>query len=594
MTKKFLVAIVIVLSLTAALLGCGGGGGGDNASTPTYTGPVGTVTGKVTSNGVTPIGGIIVSDSAGAYSTSSDSTGIYTLSLPTGSQTLVFMGTGYINGLGNVTVTTGTTTTYNKTLTAATGTATLSSITVSPSNPSISVGGSQLLVATGVYSDASTNNVTSSVIWSSSSTSIATVSSSGNIVGVSAGTATITAKYNNTIMGSTVITVVAVPIGKLDTSFGNQGIVTYDATSNFKENIHSVKVVQTNKTLGIGIIGGGSGGTYIIAQLTDTGTLDTAFGSGGYVTPTTSGLTLTNAYSMDVLPNGKIAVAGTNNSKLSIIRLNSDGSPDTSFGVNGMASTSIAGFSVYKLIYDSVNQLYYVMDGSTIVRLTSTGAVDTAYGTNGVVSLASASVYSANSGILQADGKLIIVGLGSLKIAVARYTMAGVLDSSFGNGGVALVNTSTIQNSNPSTSDVAISSSGKLFVSGSAKISGSYSSAVVVSLNSDGTVDTSFGIAGISAFTFSSGVNNVARCIALQTDGKIIVGGDSGGSWYGGIARLKTDGTLDSGAFGTNGIISTSPTGIYAVAIRSDGKIIGGGNYNLLTETQLRFIRITP
>lgn len=591
MTKKFFVAIVMVLALTAALFGCGGGGG-DNASTPVYNGPVGTVTGKITSNGVTPIGGIIVADNAGTYTTTSNSNGIYTLSLPTGSQTLVFMGSGYINGLGSVTVTTGTTTTYNKTLMATTGTATLSSITVTPNNPSIIVGGTQQLVATGVYSDASTNNVTSSVIWSSSSTSIATVSSSGNVVGVSAGTATITAKYNNTVMGTTIISVVAVPTGKMDTSFGNQGIATYDATSNFKENIHSVKVVQTNKTIGIGIIGVG---TYIIAQLTDTGTLDTAFGSGGYVTPTTSGLSLTNAYSMDVLPDGKIAVAGTNNSNLSIIRLNSDGSPDTSFGVNGMASSSITGFSVYKLIYDSVNQLYYVMGGATILRLTATGAVDTTYGTNGTVSLSYLSVSSVNSGILQSDGKLIIVGQGSsYKIGVARYTVAGVLDTSFGNGGVALVNPSTIQNSNPSTSDVAISSSGKLFVSGAAKISGSYSSAVVVSLNFDGTLDTSFGVAGISTFTFSSGVNNVARSIALQADGKIIVGGDSGGSWYGGIARLKTDGTLDSTAFGTNGIISTSPSGIYAVAIRSDEKIIGGGNYNLLIETQLRFIRITP
>ena len=378
----------------------------------------------------------------------------------------------------------------------------------------------------------------------------------------------------------------------MDTSFGSQGIVTYDATSNYKENIQSVKVVQTNKTLGIGIIGTG---TYIISQLTDTGALDTTFGSGGYVTPITSGLSLTNAYSMDVLPNGKIVVAGTNNSKLSIVKFNSDGSPDTSFGVSGMASTSITGFSVYKLIYDSANQLYYVMGGPTIVRLTVAGAVDTTFGTNGSVSLSASSVSSANSGILQADSKLIIVGQGSTsKIGVARYTAAGVLDTTFGSSGVVLVNPSTIQNSSPSSSDVAISSSGKIFVSGTATVSGSYSSAVVVTLNSDGTLDTTFGVAGISTFMFSSGVNNVARCIALQADGKIIVGGDYGGSWYGEIARLKTDGTLDSTAFGTNGIISNSFSGFYAVAIRSDGKIIGGGSYNNMIETQLRFIRITP
>ena len=111
-------ALLLILLMTA----CGGGG---SASTPAPSGPLGTVTGKITSNGTIPVDGIIVADSTGTYTTTTDSNGVYTLSLPIGAQTLVFVGSGYTNGLGSVTVTTGTTATYNKTLIATTGTAAL-------------------------------------------------------------------------------------------------------------------------------------------------------------------------------------------------------------------------------------------------------------------------------------------------------------------------------------------------------------------------------------------------------------------------------------------------------------------------------------
>lgn len=86
--------------------------------------------------------------------------------------------------------------------------ATLSMITVTPATPSIKTGGTQQFTATGLYSNGSTANISSSVTWSSSATGVATVSAAGLASGVSAGTATITAT-SGLISASTTLSVTA-------------------------------------------------------------------------------------------------------------------------------------------------------------------------------------------------------------------------------------------------------------------------------------------------------------------------------------------------------------------------------------------------
>ena len=108
--------------------------------------------------------------------------------------------------------------------------ATLTSITVTPSGPSIAVGATQQLTATGAYSDGSTQNLTAQVAWSSASTSIATVSSSGLATGIGGGTTTISATAG-AVSGSTSLTVQVAPIAITTTSLSG-GMVgsSYTAT----------------------------------------------------------------------------------------------------------------------------------------------------------------------------------------------------------------------------------------------------------------------------------------------------------------------------------------------------------------------------
>ncbi len=84
----------------------------------------------------------------------------------------------------------------------------LSSIAITPTNPSIASGAMQQFTATSTYSNGTTANVTNSVVWTSSLTSVATINSAGLATAVAAGTSTITAT-SGTVAGSTALTVAA-------------------------------------------------------------------------------------------------------------------------------------------------------------------------------------------------------------------------------------------------------------------------------------------------------------------------------------------------------------------------------------------------
>ncbi len=83
---------------------------------------------------------------------------------------------------------------------------TLTTVTVTPATPSVTVGNTQQMIATGTYDDGSTDNLSDSASWTSSDTSIATVGSTGLVKGISEGTATISAT-SGAISGSTTVTV---------------------------------------------------------------------------------------------------------------------------------------------------------------------------------------------------------------------------------------------------------------------------------------------------------------------------------------------------------------------------------------------------
>lgn len=148
---------------------------------------------------------------------------------------------------------------------------------------------------------------------------------------------------------------------------------------------------------------------------------------------------------------------------------------------------------------------------------------------------------------------------------------AGDVDTSFG---------SFVRNSSSSVRSMAIQPDGKVIVCGEFTTVNSVTQNFICRLNADGTLDTSFNTGA------NPGAGNDIRTVALQPDGKIIVGGAFTalrGVTRNGIGRLNADGSLDTtfnnSSQGTVGVSRGSAATIVALELQSDGKILLGGNF---------------
>jgi uncharacterized delta-60 repeat protein len=196
---------------------------------------------------------------------------------------------------------------------------------------------------------------------------------------------------------------------------------------------------------------------------------------------------------------------------------------------------------------------------------------------------------NARAVAIQADGKIVTAGSmtdpansGNLFFAILRFNTDGSLDSSFGNGG--LVTTSFFTGRNDAFA-VALQADGKIVAAGRAPTAYGYDFAIARYNPFDGSLDSTFGNGGKRTVSFSGrkAQNSEARAVAVQADGKIVVGGyvsTSAMGSSGGLARLNSDGSLDS-TFGSGGKITNSMQMIWGLVIQAGGKIVAGGSANV-------------
>ncbi len=212
------------------------------------------------------------------------------------------------------------------------------------------------------------------------------------------------------------------------------------------------------------------------------------------------------------------------------------------------------------------------------------GSLDSDFDADGIV-LTSLGTYNAlaNAVAVQKDSKIVVAGfavnsMADDDFALLRYNPDGSPDVSFNTTGKVQT---ALGPSNDFATCIAIQQDGKILVGGYLYNSGYYD-AGIVRYNTDGSVDGSFGSAGVDTFSFTP-YDDYINAIDIQPDGKIFVSGttNNGTDSDMALARLNTDGSLDS-TFGTDGKVITNPSGSndYApsMALQSDGKIILGGS----------------
>ena len=226
-----------------------------------------------------------------------------------------------------------------------------------------------------------------------------------------------------------------------------------------------------------------------------------------------------------------------------------------------------------------------VFASALVLRFDAGGVLDNTFGTNGVVTFDPATGFMDGWAVsIQADGKIVVVGDSGIpnpNVILARLNTDGTLDTTFGIGGVASIDV----NDSDYGYAVAIQTDGKIVVAGQTSIAND-EYALVLRCNNDGTLDGAFGVNGI--VTYDSPGWDGANGVAIQSDDKIVVTGRTSPPYPDVnltdllLFRLNGDGTMDS-AFGTNGVATFDlvyDEGMSAV-IQPDGKIVVAGSRDL-------------
>jgi uncharacterized delta-60 repeat protein len=372
--------------------------------------------------------------------------------------------------------------------------------------------------------------------------------------------------------------------GNLDPTFGTNGIVT---TANTGANAAALQ--NDGKIVVAGSISTSQNPKQPgIMRYNIDGTLDRNFGSGGRViVPAT--VEVGPAFAVAIQGDGKILAATSNNLRVGVFRFNANGTPDRTFGSNGVATIRPNVLDEGNLLVGGIvvqsdgKILIAASDESTSAqtfgRLLPNGQPDSTFGTNGAAPL----VTGAQTLALQPTGQILVLSfLGGGGTAV-RYTTDGNLDTTFSGAGQA-------PGFGPPQGGLAvINSTSKFIVTGSLikslTFTDSVSGFLLVRYMSDGVIDSSFGRNGIAVTPFPGNMSSSALSVAIQANGDIVAAGETATTASGpsdfALARYTANGTLDT-TFGNGGFVSTpfgnSIASVNTVLIQTDGKILAVGN----------------
>lgn len=241
------------------------------------------------------------------------------------------------------------------------------------------------------------------------------------------------------------------------------------------------------------------------------------------------------------------------------------------------APHSLPTTATLKAIVTTAEGSHTVSQSITVTVRGAAGSVDTSFGGGVNVTPVDRFEDYANGVAVQADGRVLVAGSSATTagtfVSLVRHLRDGGLDPSFGSGGKLIT---PIGARNDQAMAVAVQPDGRIVVVGRSDQTGTGADFLVLRYLADGTPDAGFGQGGAVLTAFGSD-NDRALAVAIQPDGKIVVGGEtqSGASTTGvdyALARYLPNGQLDAG-FGQGGKVVTavsSSTGrdtIYALAL---------------------------
>ncbi|MFY0615440.1 MAG: hypothetical protein JXQ99_28180 [Hyphomicrobiaceae bacterium] len=315
---------------------------------------------------------------------------------------------------------------------------------------------------------------------------------------------------------------------------------------------------------------------------------------GDGIVTTDFGGTNDSGKSVAVQADGKILVAGASDGNFALVRYNSDGSLDSSFDFDGVATIDFGGYADtgFGVTVQTDGKILVAGQGNggasfdfALARYNADGTLDTSFDFDGVVTtdISTNSVDVARSVAVQVDGKILVAGAsvgGGSQFALARYNADGSLDTSFDSDGIV---TTGFGSSNDQGASVTVQDDGKMLVAGHSTLGGGGFNFALARYNADGSPDVSFDFDGAATTNIGASFDQ-GRSVTVQADGKILVAGiadTGGGNFDFALARYNADGSLDP-SFDTDGIVTTdiavsSFDQGQSVALQADGKILVAG-----------------
>ncbi|MBP7810538.1 MAG: T9SS type A sorting domain-containing protein [Bacteroidia bacterium] len=338
---------------------------------------------------------------------------------------------------------------------------------------------------------------------------------------------------------------------------------------------------------------------FSVMRYNTNGSLDNTFDTDGRVSTTFGIGTNDQATCIAIQSDGKIVVGGYSNQggnyDFAVVRYNTNGSLDNTFDTDGRVTTVIGadhdyvrGIAIQSDGKIVVTGDYYVginNDDIAVVRYNTDGSLDATFGTSGkVTTIMGSDLDGAKSVAIQSDGKIVVGGfsiVGSTQdFAVLRYNTNGSLDVTFDGDGMAIT---PIGTGDDSGSSVALQSDGKIVLGGESVV-GSNDNFAAIRYNTNGSLDATFDGDGKVTTAFGT-ADDKAKSVAILSDGRIVLAGNSNNGTNNdfAVAVYNSNGSLDV-SFDTDGKVTTAiGSGAdvgSAVAVQSDSKIVVAGYFN--------------
>lgn len=333
--------------------------------------------------------------------------------------------------------------------------------------------------------------------------------------------------------------------------------------------------------------------------LLSAGALDTSFGTTGQVTLPGSAPLAFNREPLAVQSDGKIVIA-VGGSQTQIERLNTDGSPDNTFGSHGVITSPVAGVNAVaiesngKILLGGYQTISSGQAPFTLARLNADGSIDTSFGSSGIITSAIEGYVGIQSLAIEPDGSIVAAGMqlppsagsSGYSFNLARFTASGTLDTGFNGTGEVTdqINHAADFNDAPAIPALAVQPDGKVLVGAA-----SNADLAVWRFNTDGTPDSSFGTGGqvTTPVTYtgetnqSLGTDASVTNLIVQPDGQILAGGTI-------VSPASDDLSLLLARYQADGTPATAPTIVSpaqfgyeteqpaGMVLQADGKIVLG------------------